>query len=311
MPLPSVYDIQKQLAGVQKEQQWAIGCSTVQEIIAEHGKKRKQAKRNKLRWRVSGGPRRSLGWVPFKMRATKWVNGQVKFAGHHFAVWDSYGLNDYEFRAGSFSEDARGRWYFNVAVKVEGKPTHSTSGVGIDLGLKTTAVCSDGKTLERGDFYRDLEEKLGKQQRAGNKKQVRNIHAKIKNRRKDAIQKFSTKVVEEHGLIVVGNMSPSGLAKTKMAKSVLDAGWAMLKAQLKYKAIARSAVFIEVNEAYSTQACSSCGSIPDSSPKGMDGLEVREWSCSCCGALHDRDINAAKNILALGIEGPVDGISAL
>lgn len=311
IPAPSAFDIQKDLAGIQKSEGWAIGSSTVQEVIAEHGKKRKAFKKTKLRWRVSGGVRRSLGWVPFKSRAAKWVGGQVKFAGQHFKVWDSYGLKDYEFRAGSFSEDARGRWYFNVAVQVDRKPTHSTSAVGIDLGLKTTAVCSDGMELEAGRFYRGLEEKLGKQQRAGNKKQVRNIHAKIKNRRKDAIQKFSTKVVDNHGLIVVGDVSPSGLAKTKMAKSVLDAGWAMLKTQLKYKAIARSAVFVEVNEAYSTQACSSCGSIPDSSPKGMGGLEVREWTCSCCGASHDRDINAAKNILALGIGGPVDGIPTL
>ncbi|WP_419593063.1 zinc ribbon domain-containing protein, partial [Thiolapillus sp.] len=87
----------------------------------------------------------------------------------------------------------------------------------------------------------------------------------------------------------------------------LDAGWHQLKTQLKYKAIARSGVFEEVNEAYSTQVCSCCGAKPDSSPKGRTGLGIRHWICSECGAEHDRDINAAKNILAAGGHPRLDG----
>ena len=102
-------------------------------------------------------------------------------------------------------------------------------------------------------------------------------------------------------MIVVGDVSSSKLAKTKMAKSVLDAGWYMLKTQLKYKAIGQSVVFAEVNEKYSTQVCSCCGTIPDSSPKGLSGLGVRHWECSDCGATHDRDLNAARNILNVGL----------
>ena len=96
-----------------------------------------------------------------------------------------------------------------------------------------------------------------------------------------------------------------------MAKSVLDAGWYILKTQLDYKSKAMQAVFIEVNESYTTQACSCCGSISANSPKGRAGLRIREWSCPECGALHDRDINAAKNILALGHERLAAGIRAL
>jgi transposase len=92
-----------------------------------------------------------------------------------------------------------------------------------------TATCSNGDKLERGDFYRNLEAKLGIAQRAKQKKRVKAIHAKIKNKRKDALQKFTTKLVCENELIVVGNVSSSALAKTTMAKSVLDAGWFMLK----------------------------------------------------------------------------------
>lgn len=102
-------------------------------------------------------------------------------------------------------------------------------------------------------------------------------------------------------MIVVGDVSSSKLAKTGMAKSVLDAGWFMLKTQLKYKAIGQSVVFAEVNEKYSTQVCSCCGCNPDSSPKGLSGLGVRHWVCSDCGASHDRDINAARNILNVGL----------
>lgn len=308
----TAFDLQKQLKGIKKERGFIIHSTTVQEVIAVHHKSRKQFKRDKLRWRVSGGSRRSLGWVPFKSGAAQWKNGQVYFAGHYFKVWDSYGLSQYDFRSGSFSQDARGRWYFNVVVQVEVEERMAGNGqMGIDLGLKTTATCSNGDTLERQDFYRNSEEKLAKAQRARKKKEVKNIHAKIKNRRKDAIHKFSNKIVKENSLIVVGNVSPSGLAKTKMAKSVLDAGWAILKTQLEYKSIATQGVFVEVNEAYSTQTCSSCGCIGDNSPKGLAGLNKRSWECSHCGALLDRDQNAALNILAAGHRRLAVGIPGL
>jgi IS605 OrfB family transposase len=309
----SAFDLQKDLKGIREEKSLNIGSTTFQEVIAAHYKARRQFKKNKLKWRCSGGPRRALGWVPFKKGAAVWRSGQVKFNGHFFKVWDSYGLSQYEFRAGNFSEDSRGRWYFNVVVEVPTTKTVQTSAIGVDLGLKDYATCSDGTKLEASKPYRQLEEKLAVAQRAGNKKQVRNIHARIKNRRKDAIHKFTHKLTREHGMIVIGNVSSSKLAKTKMAKSVLDAGWAMLKAQLKYKAIGRGVVYSEVNEAYSTQTCSCCGSIPDSSPKGRASLGVRSWVCSCCGAQHDRDINAALNILraGLGYQAPMDGIPCL
>ena len=85
-----------------------------------------------------------------------------------------------------------------------------------------------------------------------------------------------------------------------MAKSVLDAGWGMLKTMLEYKCAHAGVVFEVVNESYTTQTCSCCGGIPASSPKGRAGLRIREWTCSVCGTAHDRDVNAAKNILAAG-----------
>jgi len=308
----SAFELMKDLKGIRKQRDMIIDSTAVQETIAIHAKARKQFKKNKLNWRCSGGARRALGWVPFKSGAAKWVKGQVRYAGLYFKVWDSYGLSEFAFRSGCFSQDARGRWYFNSVVQVESETRQAEGGqVGIDLGLKTTATCSNGASLERQNCYRNLELKLGKAQRARNKKRVKAIHAKIKNTRKDAIHKFTHKIVKENSLIIVGNVSSKKLAKTKMAKSVLDAGWFMLKTQLEYKSIATQAVFLEVNESYTTQTCSCCDCISASSPKCRTGLGIREWTCVECGTTHDRDINAAKNILALGYKRLAVGIPFL
>lgn len=307
----SAFDLQKLLKGVKQERGLSLHSQTIQEVIAVHAKSRKQFKTDKLRWRVSGGSRRSLGWIPFKSGAAIWKNGQVRYNGHCFKVWDSYGLSQYAFRSGSFTEDARGRWYFNVVVQVPVIEASGRGEVGIDLGLKTTAVCSDGTVLDRKEYYRKMESRLAKAQRANKKKQVRNIHAKVKNQRADTNHKFSTKLVKENSLIVVGDVSSSKLAKTKMAKSVLDAGWYQLKQQLDAKSKAMRVVYIEVNEAYSTQVCSCCGSIPSSSPKGRADLNKRNWTCSECGAEHDRDLNSAANILRMGHHTLLGGITTL
>ena len=307
----SAFDLQKQLKGIKVERGFILHSTTVQEVIAVHHKARRQFKTDKLRWRVSGGARRSLGWIPFKAGAAKWKSGQVYFAGHYFKVWDSYGLSQFDFRSGSFAQDARGRWYFNIVVEAAQKTSSATGEVGIDLGLKEVATCSNGLKLQSKQFYRELETQLGLAQRANKKQRVKAIHAQIKNRRLNHLHQFTTRLVKENALIVVGNVSSSKLAKTQMAKSVLDAGWHILKTQLDYKSKAMQAVFIEVNESYTTQACSCCGCISPNSPKGRAGLGIREWSCPECGAVHDRDVNAAKNILAAGHCRLAGGILAL
>jgi len=183
----------------------------------------------------------------------------------------------------------------------------ATSAVGIDLGLKTCATSSDGKKIE-GRFYRGLEAKLGIAQRAGKKPRTRAIHAKIGNQRKDMLHKFSTALVRNNAAIFVGDVASAKLVKTKMAKSTLDAGWSSLKTMLEYKSHQAGIVFEEVNESYTTQICSCCRTISASSPKGRAGLRIREWTCSECGSVHDRDVNAARNILALGLQRLEGGI---
>lgn len=295
----SAYDLQKYTAGYSKCDDVKIGSATVQLVCEEYATRRKQFKKAKLNWRVSNpkSSKYSLGWIPFKKGGVVFKNGQVKFAGVHIGFWDSYGLGQYELRAGSISQDSRGRWYLNVAVEVDVKPSAGTASVGVDLGLKECAVASDGQRID-GRFYRKLEDDLGVAQRACKKKRVKAIHAKISNQRKDMLHKFSTELVAKNAAVFVGNVSSAKLVKTKMAKSTLDAGWSMFKTMLEYKATQAGIVFEEVNESYSTQTCSQCGSIEG--PKGLVGLGVREWTCGC-GAVHDRDTNAAKNILARGL----------
>ena len=134
---------------------------------------------------------------------------------------------------------------------------------------------------------------------------MRAIHARIKNARRDHLHKVSCRLARENALIAVGNVNSSRLVKTRMAKSVLDAGWASFKTMLSYKASRHSASFVEVDERFTTQTCCECRSI--AGPKGYAGLNERSWVCGGCGASHDRDVNSAVNILRLGRSAPPRG----
>ena len=308
----SAYDVARYTAGASKELN--LHSQTIQAVTEELMTRRKQFKKAKLNWRVSNkqSSRRSLGWIPFKKSAVRYGNGFVQYAKTAFKLWDSYGLDQYHVKTGCFVEDARGRWYVCLVVdnapKLESKGTES---IGVDLGLKDLATLSNGQKLKSSKYYRRDEQKLGIAQRARKKKRVRAIHAKIKNTRHNQLHQFSTELVKAYAAIVIGNVSSKALAKTKMAKSVLDAGWSSFKIMLRYKCENAGVWFEEVSERYTTQTCSCCGNTSANSPKGRAGLGIREWNCPECGAVHDRDINAARNILALGHERLAAGIPAL
>ena len=306
----SAYDVAKYTKGASKE--CNLHSQTIQAVTEELVTRRKQFKKAKLKWRVSNkkSARRSLGWIPFKKVAIKSADGSVQYGKHQFKLWDSYGLSQYRIKTGSFVEDSRGRWYVCLVVDLpkQAKPT-VTKAIGIDLGLKDIATCSDGTVISNPKFYRKYEQKLGIAQRARNKKRVRALHAKIANCRKDHLHKASTQLVRENALIVVGDLSAKKLVKTKMAKSVLDTGFSKLKTMLKYKCENAGVMFEEVNEAYTTQICSCCKQISSSSPQGRVDLGIREWTCQSCGTVWQRDLNSALNILALGHKRLAVGIS--
>ncbi|WP_179992168.1 MULTISPECIES: RNA-guided endonuclease TnpB family protein [unclassified Acinetobacter] len=307
----SAFDMTQYTKGTSKL--CGLHSQTVQGITEEYVDKRRQHKKAKLKWRVSNrkSARRSLGWIPFKKVAIKYADGYVQYGKQKFKLWDSYGISKYSVRTDSFIEDSRGRWYVCLVVDSpkQDKPT-ATKAIGIDLGLKDVATCSDGTVISNPKFYRNYEQKLGIAQRARNKKRVRALHAKIANCRKDHLHKASTLLVKENALIVVGDLSASKLVKTKMAKSVLDTGFSALKTMLKYKCENAGVLFEEVSEKFTTQICSCCGEITSSSPKGRTDLRIRVWECEC-GSINHRDLNSAKNILALGHERLAVGIRLL
>ena len=308
------YDFAAYTAGATKAG-LSLHSQTVQAIEQQYARSREQVHKVRLAWRKSGGVRRSLGWIPFKASALRYRTGQVCLSGFKkpISLWDSYGIANYDLGSGSLSEDSRGRWYLNVvAAPKQPAPVQIpllNEEIGIDLNLKTTLATSSGIVVEAKTCYRDSEARLGIAQRAGKTKQVKSIHARIKNQRNNFQHQLSTRLVNSHGAIFVGNVSASGMAKTGMAKSVLDASWSTLRTQLLYKGADAGIVCEVTNEAFSTVTCSFC--LGRTGPKGVAGLRIREWTCPDCGAQHHRDINAAKNILRLGRQTPAVGIPAL
>lgn len=304
------YDYHAFTAGAGKD--LGLHSQTVQAVYEEYATRRAQFHKAKLRWRASFGVRRNLGWIPFKASALRYRNGQLFFSGINtpLSLWDSYGLAAYDVVSGNFAEDARGRWYLNVVVKIARGPRNASArAVGIDLGLTHPAVTSDGQRADSARWYRQMETHLALAQRANKKDRVRAIHAKIKARRKDALHQFSTALVRQYGALFVGNVSSQSQIKTGRAKSALDAGWGLLRTLLQYKCDSAGAWFEDTNEAYSTVTCSVCNK--RTGPSGLEGLRIREWTCTECGEPHDRDVNAARNILALGLERLAGGIPAL
>lgn len=251
------------------------------------------------RFRASFGAKRALGWVPIIARSVKVEGDRATYLKRKFYFWKSRDIEGIA-KCGSFVEDARGRWYVCFQQKIaEDRPT-GNGEIGIDLGLKTLAVCSDGTEVPALRHYRKYEAALAVAQRANNHARVKAIHAKIANSRRHHLHEQSTRIARENSFIVVGKVNAAKLAKTRMAKSVLDAGWSTFRNMLAYKARRHRARFIEADERWTSATCSDCGAV--SGPKGIAGLQVRHWNCPCCEASHDRDVNAARNILRVGRE---------
>ena len=293
----SAIDLKNLTSGSAKE--LGISSVTVQAICEEYVIRRIQFKKRKLRWRTSRGSRKSLGWIPFKANSIQIDGDRLCYLGHSYRVWLSRPING-RVLSGSFSQDAQGRWYVNIACEVSKIDTiTSVEDVGIDLGLKTAAVLSDGSVIENKSEFRKLEEKLGKAQRAYKKKQVKKFHAKIKNKRRDYLHKETTKVAKKYHSVFVGDVSGKFVQSTN-GKSSTDASIGIIRNLLKYKAIRHSGYYFEVYENSSTVTCSHCHK--KTGPSGLSGLGIREWNCSACHSHHDRDVNAAKNILRFGRE---------
>jgi putative transposase len=274
-----------------------IGADTIQSICTHYAQKRKAARRVKLRWRVSRGGRRSLGWIPFKAASLKRKGVCVRFAGKCFRVFERERLEGVKWQGGCFAQDAIGDWWLCLPVHVQAEQSIApVEAVGIDLGLKDIAATSDGRhRLAAGRWTRRFADRLAAAQRRGHRRQAKRIHRKAARCRADALHKYSRKLVDQYQNIAVGDVSSLKLVKTRMAKSVLDSGWGTLKRFLEYKSQQAARGFEVVNERNTSVTCSACGSL--TGPRGVNGLIVRSWVCRHCGEGHDRDVNAARNIL--------------
>jgi putative transposase len=305
-------DGRKWLSGVDLQQLTAgsgpmldISADTIGQICRRYDFSRRSKRKRWLRFRG----RKSLGWIPFKDETVRFDGRAFTFRG---ALYTPMHTRDCfpagaKIGCGTFSADSKGRWYINATIATQTANVAPIARVGIDLGLKDIATLSDGHKVAAPKLYRASEVALGTAQRANKGKRARAIHTKVANRRRDFIHKLSNQLTKQYGLIVVGDVSPSKLARTRMAKSVLDAGWSDLKAKLSYKSIRNGGSCLEVSERLTTQTCSQCGSLPLGRPRGIAGLSKRVWECGDCGAVHDRDVNAAQNILRLGLETLSEG----
>lgn len=301
------FDLIRLTTGSSKE--LGLHSGTVNDVCQQYARSRVASRRPYLRYRG----RKSLGWVPLKGRELKREGHAFRFSGNTFRVFYSRPLPEGKITDGTnFSRDRKGNWFLNIVLEMTEPAVRAPArGIGADLGLKDFVTLSNGEKIAAPHFYRKFEAKLALAQRARKARRIKAIHAKILNRRQDFLHKCTTALVREFDYIVVGNVNAAALAKTNMAKSVLDAGWSSFRTQLAYKAIKHGAWFEEVDESFTTQICSNCGTLPDTRPKGIADLGIREWRCSDCGAVHDRDLNAAINILRRGRATLAVGISNL
>ena len=216
-------------------------------------------------------------------------------------------------KSATFKQDAIGAWYVSLVVHFElpdvapPLPVKERT-VGVDMGLKDLAVLSDSTRVRAPKHYRRAERKLRRLQRHLSRCQrgsrgrerarqaVARQHWKVANQRRDFLHRLSARLVRQFDAIIIEDLAVSGLAKTKLGKSVYDAGWSELRFQLSYKARWAGKHLVVVGRFFpSTRLCSVCGAV-----NGNLTLADRAWTCDC-GATHDRDLNAACNIRDQGL----------
>jgi IS605 OrfB family transposase len=206
-------------------------------------------------------------------------------------------------------KDAAGRYFASFVIDTDpqadaARMPDTDRTIGIDLGLTHFAVLSDGTKIDFPRFLRRAEKKLKKAQRELSRKQngsknrekarlkAARAHATVSDARREFHHQLSTKVICENQGIAVEDLSVAGLARTRLAKSVHDAGWSSFVNMLEYKAARYGRTLVKIGRFEPTsQVCSACG-VKD----GPKPLNVREWTCSACGSVHDRDVNAAMNV---------------
>jgi putative transposase len=207
--------------------------------------------------------------------------------------------------------DTAGRYFVSMLVEAEIVPLPAaTQHVGLDLGLHDAVVLDTGEKVGNPRFFRKDEQRLAQTQRRLAKKQrgsknwekarrkVARVHARIMDRRRDFLHKLSTRLIRENQTICVESLRVKAMVRNPtLAKAIHDVGWGEFVRQLSYKAVWYGRTFVAIDKWYpSSKRCFDCGHV-----LGSLSLETRRWTCPHCGSVHDRDVNAAKNVLAAGL----------
>lgn len=214
------------------------------------------------------------------------------------------------YRSVTVSKDPSGKYYASILVQINIDPKPLTGNkVGIDLGLKDLFIFSDGKKIDNPKWFRDSQSKLkvmqqhfSRKKKGSNRRElgrikIAKVYEKIRNQRKHFLHEVSSRLVSNYDVIIIEDLNVKGMIKNhKLAKAIADASWSTFVSMLTYKCNWYGKTLVKIDRFYpSSKTCSCCGF-------KLDQLElgIREWTCPSCNTNHDRDLNAAKNILVKG-----------
>ena len=265
--------------------------------------------------------KRSRASAEYTRSAFRWQDGQLtlaKIAKPLPIRWSRPLPEGGEPSTVTVSRDAAGRWFVSLVVEdatVRPLP-RIEAAVGLDAGLTSLVTLSSGERITNPHHERGDRERLAKAQRQVARKRkgsanrakacrrVARVHARIADRRRDHLHKLTTRLVRENQAVVIEDLNVRGLvANHSLARAISDASWAELRRMLEYKCAWYGRDLLVVNRFYpSSRICSACGHLTGTLP-----LHIREWPCSDCGTRHDRDVNAACNILAAGLAAAACG----